>query len=120
MPFKRILSAMVDSDPAVQCAIVADWQGEAVDWFSSEMGVEDLQIFGAHLGIILNRMRTAALAGCHGETAEVLIRAADADWFVFPVTSEYYLAVAARRLSQRAGLCRRMGQCVDALREEIV
>ncbi|OQY19723.1 MAG: hypothetical protein B6I36_03330 [Desulfobacteraceae bacterium 4572_35.1] len=120
MPFKHILQEIVSSDLGVCSAIIADWEGEAVDWLSSGKCDEDIKLFGAHLGILLNQLCRAATSGGCDEVKELSIRLGNADWFVFPVTSEYYLAVAATCSGQRAKICHVARRCLPKLLNEIV
>ncbi len=119
MPFKDILAELVTPDLGVCSAILADWDGEAVDWLSTGRCAEDIKLFGAHLGIVLNQMCRIAEAADLGGVQEIAIRIHGADWFVFPITSEYYLAVAAAHSGQRAKICYVAQCCVERLRVEI-
>lgn len=119
MPFKSILAQVVVPELNVCSAIVADWEGEAVDWLSSGRCDDDVRLFGAHLGIVLNNLVRAVDCGNGGAVREVVIRVGGADWFVFPVTSEYYLAVAALNSGQRARICHVAQRCVQQLLIEI-
>ncbi len=56
MPFKELLGQLVARVPGAQGAIVADWEGEAVDQFGV-MDDYDLKIIGAHKGVILQNLR---------------------------------------------------------------
>ncbi len=120
MPFKNILANLVDPELGVCSAIIADWEGEAVDWLSSgRCDDDDLKLFGAHLGIVLNQLYGAADKSAAGDIQEIVIRVSAVDWFVFPITAEYYLAVAAAASGQRAKICRIAQRCVKVLRLEI-
>lgn len=56
MSFKTILADLVQSVPGATGAILADWEGEAVDYVA-HMDDYDLKIMAAHMGIILNRLK---------------------------------------------------------------
>lgn len=56
MSFKNILTDLVQSVPGATGAILADWEGEAVDCVAT-MDDYDLKIMAAHMGIILNRIK---------------------------------------------------------------
>lgn len=60
MPFKAILKNLVEKTPGATGAILLDWEGEAVAYFSTSLDL-DLPIIGAHKGIILNLTRDALL-----------------------------------------------------------
>jgi len=119
MPFKNVLAQLVETELGVCSAIIADWDGEAVDWLSSGQCDDDLKIFGAHLGIVLSRLYDSVDCEHAGAVEEVVIRTDRADWFVFPITSEYYLAVAAAQAGHRAEICTLAHRCVRLLQAEI-
>ena len=56
MPFKSILKKLVEETPHASGALLADWEGEAVEHHCRYDDYE-LKLLGAHKGIILNRMR---------------------------------------------------------------
>ena len=119
MPFKNILADIVSTDLGGCSAIVADWEGEAVDWLSSAYNDEELKLFAAHMSIVLRQLQQVAENAHAGNLHEIVIRSAGADWFVFPITSEYYLAVAAPHTGIRAKICHVAHRCVESLRVEI-
>jgi predicted regulator of Ras-like GTPase activity (Roadblock/LC7/MglB family) len=57
VPFKTILKDLVQSVPGATGAILTDWEGEAVEYYSVSDNDYDLKILGAHQNIILNRVR---------------------------------------------------------------
>lgn len=57
MPFKTILRVLVQSVPGATGAILTDWEGESVDYYSVSGDDYDIKILGAHQNIILNRVR---------------------------------------------------------------
>lgn len=56
MPFKTILKNLVEETPKANGALLADWEGEAVEHFCRYDDFE-LKVLGAHKGIILNQMK---------------------------------------------------------------
>jgi predicted regulator of Ras-like GTPase activity (Roadblock/LC7/MglB family) len=57
VPFKSILRDLVQSTPGLTGAILTDWEGEAIEYFSLSDDEFALKILGAHQNIILNRLR---------------------------------------------------------------
>ncbi len=55
MAFKRILGKLIDAVPGSCGALLADWEGEAVDQVA-RMDDYELKVIGAHKGIIFNRI----------------------------------------------------------------
>ncbi|EAT15859.1 hypothetical protein [Desulfuromonas acetoxidans] len=118
MPFKHLLTPLVESGQGVSCAIIADWDGEAVDWFSLWAEMDDLKIFGAHQGILLSHFRRCLNESRFGPIEEIVIRTESVDWFVFPITTEYYLALCADSDRFSALIRQAARLCVEELRLE--
>lgn len=118
MPFKKPLSTMLEHIPGALGAIIADWEGEAVDQVAL-MDDYDIKILGAHKGIILTRLREALERVDGGELEEILIRSDQNNTLVAPVTEDYFLVLT---LSPEAMLGRasfELRRCAALLREEI-
>ena len=118
MPFKHLLTSLIKSGQGVSCAIIADWEGEAVDWLSNRTEMDDLKIFGAHQGILLSHFRRCLAINRFGAIEEIMIRTESVDWFVFPITTEYYLALCADSDRFSSIIRQSARQCVEALRLE--
>jgi len=58
VPFKTILKTLVESVPGATGAILADWEGEAVEQYCLFDDYE-LKLIAAHEGIVLERIREA-------------------------------------------------------------
>jgi predicted regulator of Ras-like GTPase activity (Roadblock/LC7/MglB family) len=56
VPFRTILKELVESTPGATGAILADWEGEAVEQHCLYDDFE-LKVLAAHKGILLNRMK---------------------------------------------------------------
>jgi predicted regulator of Ras-like GTPase activity (Roadblock/LC7/MglB family) len=72
VPFKTILKQLVEITPKADGAILADWEGEAVEFFCRYDDYE-LKILGAHKGIILNRMKEIQADLAAGNLLDVVI-----------------------------------------------
>lgn len=96
MPFKTNLRTLIESVPGARGAILADWEGEAVDQFG-KMDDFDLKVVGAHNVLILDQLRRA-LARLPGEELEELVVTTE-KWqtLVLPVTEEYFLVFTLER-----------------------
>jgi predicted regulator of Ras-like GTPase activity (Roadblock/LC7/MglB family) len=57
VPFKSILQDLVQSTAGATGAILIDWEGEAVEFYSPVTNEFDIKILGAHQNIIFNRIR---------------------------------------------------------------
>ena len=119
MPFKKQLNKMLENIPGAVGAIIADWEGEAVDQVAL-MDDYDIKVLGAYKGIILTRLREALGRVDGGELEEILIRADQNNTLVTPVTEDYFLVLT---LSQEAMLGRasfEIRRCAALLREEFI
>ncbi|NCO52802.1 MAG: roadblock/LC7 domain-containing protein [Deltaproteobacteria bacterium] len=118
MPFKEILEDMLSQLPGAEGAIIADWEGEAVDQVARIDDFE-MKILGAHKGIILTRLRDALQRVDGGEIEEVLIHFARTTVLITPLNEDYFLvlALASKVLTARAASV--MRRCAAQLRREI-
>jgi predicted regulator of Ras-like GTPase activity (Roadblock/LC7/MglB family) len=118
MPFKSLLTELVDSVPGARGAIVADWEGEAVDQVGP-MDDYDLRLIGAHKGIILDNLRETMEKVGNEDLRELVISTRDTQTLILPITGEYFLVLTGCRrlvLGQALFVARR---CVGCLRREI-
>jgi predicted regulator of Ras-like GTPase activity (Roadblock/LC7/MglB family) len=84
MPFKQILKELVETIPGARGAILADWEGEAVEQHCLDDDFE-LKVVGAHQGLAL------------GEPGVAVISTAASRVAVSPVGSDYTLVVTLGR-----------------------
>lgn len=96
MPFKEILTNLVKSVPGASGAILADWEGEAVEQHAL-MDDFELKIIGAHKGIILNQLKDiqGRLAG--DEVLEVIITTVNQHVIIGAIGSDYSLVMTLER-----------------------
>jgi predicted regulator of Ras-like GTPase activity (Roadblock/LC7/MglB family) len=109
--FAAILKSIVERVPGALGAIFADWDGEMVDQFAHIAPI-DIQLAGAHWGVVLNQTsRSTANCGfgpvreilVEGERGLVLIRSVtDRYYVVLTAKSEVHLATARRELERGA------------------
>ncbi|MDY0212025.1 MAG: hypothetical protein RBR06_03365 [Desulfuromonadaceae bacterium] len=124
--FEKILAPLLAPDYDLQCAVVADLDGEMIAQYGQYRGAGDeasgayaTALFGAHQGVILMHMLHAGPQRYSGALREVSVRCETEDWFVFPLTTEYYLAVAGAH-GVRIGRARAaIQECVLRLCAEI-
>lgn len=118
MPFKSVLMELVNSVPGANGAIIADWEGEAVDQVGT-MDAYDLRLVGAHKGIILGNLRAMLNRIGNDDLQELIISTRDTQTLVVPITSDYFLVLIGcrRQLLGRARFAARC--CVRLLKKEI-
>ncbi len=118
MPFKPLLNALIERVPGALGAIVADWEGEAVDQVGT-MDEYDLKVIGAHKGVILHSMRDVVDRLGDDELKEIIITTKEAQTLVLPVTKDYYLVLTLDRSDMLGRALLEARRCIQALHQEI-
>jgi len=119
MPFKPLLKTMLERVPGAQGAIVADWEGEAVDQFGV-MDEFDLKIIGAHQGVILHNMQQVVdRLGDDDQLKEVVITTERGQTLILPVTRDYFLVLTLNRTDVLGKALFEARRCIRALYQEI-
>lgn len=116
MPFKRLLTSLVEGVPGATGAILADWEGEAVEQFCHG-DIFDLKVTAAHCGILLDRLkgvreRCATGPVCHGvittSTRHVIVGTVGDDYtLVMTLSREALPSLALRPFLETAGLLKK-------------
>jgi predicted regulator of Ras-like GTPase activity (Roadblock/LC7/MglB family) len=119
VPFKNHLNSLVERVPGAQGAIIADWEGEAVDQVGL-MDDYDLKVIGAHKGVILHNMREVVDRLGDDELKEIVITTKQGQTLVLPVTKEYYLVLTLDRSDMLGRALLEARRCIQALYREIV
>lgn len=118
MPFKKQLNRMLEKIPGALGAIIADWEGEAVDQVAL-MDDYDIKILGAHKGIILTRLREALERVDGGELEEILISAEQNQTLIAPVTEDYFLVLTLLPEAMLGRASFELRRCAGLLRKDI-
>jgi predicted regulator of Ras-like GTPase activity (Roadblock/LC7/MglB family) len=92
VPFKTILKELMDSVPGSTGAILADWEGEAVEQCCL-YDVFDLKVIGAHKGILLNLMKEAHQKMGAGDLKHTLISTDERHLLTGPIGDDYFLVM---------------------------
>lgn len=96
MPFKRMLQSLVDSVPGATGAILADWEGESVEYFCQGDDFE-LKVIAAHKGVILNLIREVHDTMAAGVPREAVITTHQHHVVIGPVGNDYALVMTLHR-----------------------
>ncbi|BBA69659.1 roadblock/LC7 domain-containing protein [Geobacter sulfurreducens] len=96
MPFKRILTELVDAVPGATGAILADWEGEAVEQHAL-MDDYEIKIIGAHKGILLAHLKALQERLSGGAVLDAVITTAGIRAIVGPVGDDYSLVMTLER-----------------------
>jgi predicted regulator of Ras-like GTPase activity (Roadblock/LC7/MglB family) len=91
-----ILKELMDSVPGTTGAILADWEGEAVEQ-SCVYDVFDLKVLGAHKGILLNMMKDLHLKLSVGEVKHAVISTDIQHVLIGPVGPDYLLVMTMEK-----------------------
>lgn len=118
MSFKALLGQLVTSVPGAQGAILADWEGEAVDQYGL-MDDYDLKVMGAHKGVILHNMREVVARLGDDHLSEIVITTTQAQTLVLPVTGDYFLVLTLDRSDALGRALFEARRCAQSLRKEI-
>ena len=118
MPFKTILKELVETTPGANGAILADWEGEAVEQYCMTDTFE-LKVTAAHKGIILNQLKDVLANFPAGELRDAVITTASRHAIVGPVGSDYSLVMTLDRAAVIGLALRRFTRTVRLLKKEI-
>ena len=118
MPFKSLLQGMLDLLPGAVGAIIADWEGEAVDQVT-RMDDFEIKVLGAHKGIILTQLREALQRLDGGALEEVLIHFEQGTVLITPLSEDYFLVLTVEPQVMVGKAAFVMRRCAELLRLEI-
>ncbi|MDH3997210.1 MAG: roadblock/LC7 domain-containing protein [Desulfuromonadales bacterium] len=118
MPFKTLLNTLIERVPGAQGAIVADWEGEAVEQVGL-MDAYELKVIGAHQGVILHNMREVVDRLGDDDLKEIVITTERAQSLILPVTEDYYLVLTIDRSDVLGRALLEARRCIQALHKEI-
>jgi predicted regulator of Ras-like GTPase activity (Roadblock/LC7/MglB family) len=93
--FGDILKSIVERVPGALGAIFADWDGEMVDQFA-HMPAIDIQLVGAHWGVVLNQASRSTKTCGFGDVKELLIEGEHGMVLIRSVTDRYYVVLTAK------------------------
>jgi predicted regulator of Ras-like GTPase activity (Roadblock/LC7/MglB family) len=119
MSFKAALEGLLQRVPGSLGAILADWEGEAVDQVSSRMDEFEMKIIGAHKGIILTNMRQAMRDLDSDDLEEIIVTTEKTQTLIVPITKDYYLVLTLQKDASFGRAQFEARKTVKVLREEI-
>ena len=118
MPFKNILKRLVEETPHVSGALLADWEGEAVEHHCRYDDFE-LKLLGAHNGIILNQIRDIQAGISGGNLKDVVISTDNQLIIIGTVGPDYALIMTLEKDAIIGLTLYRMRQALQLLLKEI-
>ena len=96
MPFKRLLTTLVEAVPGASGAILADWEGEAVEQHCQGDPFE-MKVTAAHWGILLGRLQGLREQYATGLVQHGVITTDEQHVILGPVGDEYTLVMTMSR-----------------------
>lgn len=118
MPFKRILQTLVEATPGATGAVLADWEGEAVEQYC-RIDEFEMKVIGAHKGIILGRARELHQKLALGEIEDITITSARQHHLVGAVGPDYVVVMTLARSALPAVAMRQLRMAVELFKKEI-
>jgi predicted regulator of Ras-like GTPase activity (Roadblock/LC7/MglB family) len=118
VPFKAILKELVDSTPGATGAILADWEGEAVEQHCLYDDYE-LKVIAAHKGIVLSQMRQVHAAFPGEELRDAVITTASQHILTGLIGTDYSLVMTLDRKGMVGLAMYRFRKALDILEKEI-
>jgi predicted regulator of Ras-like GTPase activity (Roadblock/LC7/MglB family) len=118
VPFKTILKELLDAVPGSTGAILADWEGEAVEQ-ACHYDVFDLKVIGAHKGILLNLMKEAHQKMDAGELRHTVISTDGQHLLTGPIGPDYFLVMTLDKTAIVGLAIRHFQAAIDRMYKEI-
>lgn len=118
MPFKRLLTDLVEAVPGASGAILADWEGEAVEQFCHGDAYE-IKVTAAHWGILLTRLKGVHDKFATGLVHESVITTDEQHVIVGAVGEDYTLVMTMERDALPLLALRKFRETAVLLKKEI-
>jgi predicted regulator of Ras-like GTPase activity (Roadblock/LC7/MglB family) len=118
MPFKKLLTELVRNVPGATGAILADWEGEAVDQVA-RMDDYELKVIGAHQGVILYNLKETLSRLEESEVRELVVTTGTTQTLVLPINAEYFLVLTMEKENAEGRALLEARRCVSRLKKEI-
>jgi predicted regulator of Ras-like GTPase activity (Roadblock/LC7/MglB family) len=118
VPFKEILRKLIEKTPHASGAILADWEGEAVEHHCLYDDYE-LMLLGAHKGLILNRMKEAHADLAAGKFQDAVITTDKQQVIIGAVGPDYSLVMTLASEAMIGLALHRFRQALKLLEKEI-
>jgi predicted regulator of Ras-like GTPase activity (Roadblock/LC7/MglB family) len=118
MTFKTLLGELVFKVPGALGAVLADWEGEAVDQ-SGQLADYELKVIGAHKGVILQNLREVVGRLEDDQVREIVVTTEKVQTVIMPVTPDYFLVLTLNRDDVLGRALFEARRCVALLKKEI-
>jgi predicted regulator of Ras-like GTPase activity (Roadblock/LC7/MglB family) len=118
VPFKTLLTTLVEAVPGASGAILADWEGEAVEQHSQGDAFE-MKVTAAHWGILLTRFKEMHEKYQAGEVRQSVITTDEQYVIVGAVGDDYALVMTLDRDALPLLALQRFRETAVLLKKEI-
>lgn len=118
MPFKRLLTTLVEAVPGASGAILADWEGEAVEQHTL-FDPYEMKVTAAHWGILLARLKGLHEKFSTGVVRESIITTDEQHVIVGAVGDDYTLVMTLNRDALPLPALRSFRETSELLKKEI-
>ena len=118
MPFNRLLTTLVEAVPGASGAILADWEGEAVEQHA-QVDAFEMKVTAAHWGIVLARLKGLQENYATGQVQETLITTDQQYAIVGTIGDDYTLVMTMSRNALPHLALRKFRETAGLLKKEI-
>jgi predicted regulator of Ras-like GTPase activity (Roadblock/LC7/MglB family) len=118
VPFKILLTKLVEAVPGASGAILADWEGEAVEQHS-RLDPFEMKVTAAHWGILLSRMKGLQEIYPIGRVQQSVITTDEQHVIVGAIGEEYTLVMTMKRNALPLMALRLFRETAELLNKEI-
>jgi predicted regulator of Ras-like GTPase activity (Roadblock/LC7/MglB family) len=118
VPFKTLLTKLVEAVPGASGAILADWEGESVEQHSYG-DPYDMKVTAAHWGILLTRLKGLDEKYATGLVREAVISTDQQHAIVGALGAEYALVLTMNRSALPLVALRSFRETAGLLMKEI-
>ena len=118
MPFKRLLTTLVEAVPGASGAILADWEGEAVEQHSL-LDPYEMKVTAAHWGILLTRLKGLHEKFSTGVVHESVISTDKQYVIIGALGDDYFLVMTLNRDALPLLALRSFRETAELLKKEI-
>jgi len=118
VPFKTMLTTLVESVPGASGAILADWEGEAVEQHTQGDSYE-MKVTAAHWGILLARLKGVHEQYGTGPVLQSVISTDDQHVIIGAIGDDYSLVMTLTRHALPLLALQKFRETAELLHKEI-
>ena len=118
MPFKTILTQVVEAVPGASGAILADWEGESVEQYCHYDPFE-LKVTAAHAGIILSNLKEALVSSHVGLLKDAVLTTKTQYIIIGAIGPDYTMVMTLNRCALLGPALHKFRIAIQKMHEEI-